>query len=69
MKSILDPSFRYVPSAATDIKKTFARLRLEQRRDAERRASGTLVDDDESLRSDPMPRSRSGRAAAPPSLR
>jgi len=69
MKSILDPSFRYVPSAATDIKKTFARLRLEQRRDAERRASGTSDDDDESLRSDLMVRRRSGRAPAPPSLR
>jgi hypothetical protein len=31
MKSILDPSFRYIPSAKTDLKKTFARIRLEQR--------------------------------------
>jgi hypothetical protein len=29
MKSILDPSFRYVPSTRTDIKKTFARIRRE----------------------------------------
>ena len=29
MKSILDPSFRYVPSAQTDIRKTFARVRRE----------------------------------------
>ena len=29
MTSILDPSFRYVPSAATDIRKTFARIRRE----------------------------------------
>jgi len=29
MKSILDPSFRYVPSAETDIRKTFNRIRRE----------------------------------------
>lgn len=28
-KSILDPSFRYVPSGSTDIRKTFARVRRE----------------------------------------
>ena len=32
MKSILDSSFRYTPSAQTDVRKTFARLRREQRR-------------------------------------
>jgi len=31
MKSICDRSFRYVPSIETDLKKTFARLRREQR--------------------------------------
>ncbi len=31
MKSILDRSFQYVPAAETDLKKTFARLRREQR--------------------------------------
>ena len=30
MKSILDRSFVYVPSARTDIRKTFARIRREQ---------------------------------------
>ncbi|MBV9191671.1 MAG: hypothetical protein JOZ85_14375 [Betaproteobacteria bacterium] len=30
MKSILDPSFRYVPSHATDLKKTFERIRRER---------------------------------------
>jgi hypothetical protein len=30
MKSIFDPAFRYVPSHATDIRKTFERLRREQ---------------------------------------
>ena len=31
MKSILDPTFRYVPSSATDLRKTFARVRREMR--------------------------------------
>lgn len=26
MKSILDPSFHYIPSASTDLRKTFARV-------------------------------------------
>ena len=30
LKSILDRSFRYTPSATTDLRKTFARLRREQ---------------------------------------
>jgi hypothetical protein len=30
MKSILDRSFRYTPSATTDLRKTFARLRRQQ---------------------------------------
>lgn len=29
MKSILDPSFRYVNSQSTDIRKTFARIRRQ----------------------------------------
>lgn len=33
MKSILDPTFRYVSSANTDLRKTFARLRREARRE------------------------------------
>lgn len=31
MKSILNPAFRYVPSVSTDLKRTFARVREEQR--------------------------------------
>lgn len=31
MKSILDPSFRYTSSVDTNIAKTFARVRREQR--------------------------------------
>lgn len=41
-KSILDPSFQYTPSHATDLRKTFARIRREQRkqqRDAEASSS------------------------------
>ena len=32
MKSLLDPTFKYVPSVETDIRKTFARVRREARR-------------------------------------
>ncbi len=35
MKSILDPEFRYTPSVETDLRKTFARVRREQRRQQE----------------------------------
>jgi hypothetical protein len=31
MKSILDPTFRYTPSVETDLRRTFARIRREQR--------------------------------------
>ena len=31
MKSILDPRFRYTNSVDTDLRKTFARIRREQR--------------------------------------
>jgi len=31
VKSILDRSFQYTPSAQTDLRKTFARVRREQR--------------------------------------
>jgi len=36
MKSILDPAFRYNPSFDTDLKKTFARIRREGRKNVER---------------------------------
>ena len=31
-KSILDPEFKYVPSQKTDIRKTFARIKAEQKK-------------------------------------
>ncbi len=36
VKSLLDPSFRYTASFNTDLAKTFARIRREHRREAER---------------------------------
>ena len=42
MKRVLDPSFRYVPSHSTDVRKTFARVRRE-RVLAERRQTDTVV--------------------------
>ena len=50
MKSILDPTFRYVPSAATDVRKTFARIRREMSRAQARPA----IDADASLRVVPI---------------
>lgn len=35
MKSILDPDFQYVPSHATDIRKTFQRVRERIQREKE----------------------------------
>ena len=32
MKSVLDPSFRYTKSVETDLRKTFARVRRELRK-------------------------------------
>jgi hypothetical protein len=34
-RSLLDPTFRYTPAAATDLRKTFARIRREQRKAAQ----------------------------------
>ena len=40
MKSILDPSFHYVSSAETDLKKTFSRIRRQmQKADAQKLAA------------------------------
>jgi hypothetical protein len=43
MKSILDPSFRYTKSVETDLRKTFARVRREIRRQQEQSTVGIGV--------------------------
>ena len=40
MKSILDNSFRYTKSIDTDLRKTFARIRREQRQQARGQVEG-----------------------------
>ena len=42
MKRILDPTFRYQPSYATDLRKTFERIRRERRTRAHGRTE-TLI--------------------------
>ena len=37
MKHILDPTFRYYPSFATDVRKTFSRIRRERQSRARQR--------------------------------
>ena len=51
MKSILDPTFRYTSSANTDLRKTFARIRRESRRQAPHEPKTAAV----------MPRATRGR--------
>ena len=41
-KRVLDPSFRYVPSHSTDVRKTLERVHRE-RKVAERRQTDTVV--------------------------
>jgi hypothetical protein len=43
MKSILDPTFKYTPSGSTDLAKTFARVRREQKKAAEATKDTTVV--------------------------
>lgn len=48
MKSILDPSFKWVPAAATDVRATFERIKKERedeekkRQEAEHRTNNIL---------------------------
>ncbi len=42
VKSILDPRFKYVPSHKTNIEKTFARIREEQKKAEKNRALQTV---------------------------
>lgn len=43
MKSILDPSFRYTKSVETDLRKTFARIRRELRKQTQQSAASAEV--------------------------
>ena len=43
MKSLLDPSFRYTKSIDTDIRRTFARIRREQKKHARAQADASGV--------------------------
>jgi hypothetical protein len=55
MKSILDPSFRYTSSANTDIRKTFARVRREMRRQSQ---ANPIQDGDNAVKVTPIFRSQ-----------
>lgn len=42
MKSILDPSFRYTKSVDTDLRKTFARVRRELRKQQQEQSTASV---------------------------
>ena len=42
MKSILDPSFRYTKSVETDLRKTFAKVRRELRKQEQEKSTGRV---------------------------
>jgi hypothetical protein len=42
-KSLLDPAFRYVPAARTDIRRTFARVRKEMAAEKARAQQSAVV--------------------------
>ena len=44
MKTIFDRDFKYVPSVATDLRKTFARIRREQQSNKESRTARSIAD-------------------------
>jgi hypothetical protein len=58
MPSILDPSFRYTSSVDTDLRKTFARVRRELRK----QQSPKLPPNVQVLRADVVPRAKTGSA-------
>ena len=57
MKSILDPSFQYTQSVKTDLRKTFARIRRELRKQQQ----ATPVTNAQPIRRDPSLRMRIAR--------
>lgn len=44
MKTIFDRDFKYVPSVATDLRKTFARIRREQESNNQARNARPIAD-------------------------
>lgn len=42
MKSILDPSFRYTKSVETDLRKTFARVRRELKKQQQEQSTASV---------------------------
>ena len=44
MKTIFDRDFKYVPSVATDLRKTFARIRREQQSNTQSRNARSIAD-------------------------
>jgi hypothetical protein len=44
MKTIFDRDFKYVPSVATDLRKTFARIRREQQSNNQARTARSIAD-------------------------
>jgi hypothetical protein len=63
LKSILDPTFCYTPSLHTDISKTFARIRREQRNGARMVAES---EGEPNTNVSPITRFESDRAAVVP---
>jgi hypothetical protein len=54
MKTIFDSSFKYTPSRETDVRKTFDRIRREQRANTARRTTGSTADAKVNVRSSPV---------------
>jgi hypothetical protein len=68
LKSILDPAFRYIPSIETDVRKTFDRIRREQREQSgttANRGAGTNVQQLRAVTSGMSRASGGWRAEAP----
>lgn len=69
-KSILDPSFKYTPSSATDLRKTFARIRREEAAKAKQAAIVTepILDWADRMEAALQEAGKDKEAAPPPAL-